>query len=543
MCASVWNPQPRTPAADQTGTMFGGREYPTIHDRSSLHDFIVNRLDANGCLEDPACALPDEAPMTPGEIGWMAGAYDGVMGHHMGGVGRDGDTAQHLAAAIAAAAARPSKKELAALYAQASADHVLSFIDPAIEALVAMRPSATAVGHVGAWLASESPDRSPVKVGIALLGITGAPDGSLLHVLGAHEEFTLYAVVAFSNSRQDPEPDLFALAKRVHGWGRIHCVERLRDTANPEIRRWILLDGFRNGVMNEYLAFIAATTGDLAAVLAERSPDRQLLTAAGDIIDALLMGGPAEDIDSYLDAPAVLERWLVHMDHDAATLGDLNTIGAIRGFCDRGDWEQRQLSGVWTADARAAVRAHADRLLSVPTWPGRVLAGLNSPDPQAFWYAWRGAQLLGIDAFDQLLARIDADPLDGPWFQAWQGADTQRAAVLADRAARQLDLELIASGASTAIGLGPEFKMHAALGWSLHGVRDHPGIGAPLVEAALVSPSIQNRNAALNVLEDWDSSQWTTLHRDRLRAMSTSDPDDKVRTRAAELLERSQGRA
>lgn len=257
--------------------MFGGREYPKIHDRASLHAFIRGLLGTDGSLNDPACTLPDEAPQTPGGIGWMAGAFDGVMSHHMGGAGQATEKAQQLASSIAAAAMRPRRRELAALYALASSEDVLSVIDPAIEALAALHPSAAEVARVGGWLASESPDRGPVKVGIALLGITGAPDGSLLHELGAHEEFTLYAVVAFSNSRQDPDPDLYALAKRVQGWGRIHCVERLRDTASPEIAQWILVDGFRNSVMNEYLAYIAATTGRLVDALADRAPTERCL--------------------------------------------------------------------------------------------------------------------------------------------------------------------------------------------------------------------------------------------------------------------------
>lgn len=448
----------------QTDVMFGGRDFPAIHDRPSLHTFIRTQLQPDGSLTDTACTLPDEAPEAQDEIRWMAGALDGVMSHHMGTTDHEAVEVERLAAAIAAAAERPRRKELRTLYEQATASDVLSIVDRAIEALIALRPSATAVNRLGTWLASESPDRGPVKIGIALLGITGAPDGSLLHELGAHEEFTLYTVVAFCNSRERPDADLFALARRVHGWGRIHCVERLRDTNDPGIRRWILTDGFRNGVMNEYLAHIAATTGDLATALAAPSPDRHLLTAAGDIIDALLMGGPAEDIDDYTDAPAVLERWLGHMDDRAETLSDLITIAGIRDFCDRDGWDERLIRGAWTTPARDAVRAHAAQLLSDPAWPARVRAGLDSADPHEFWKAERGARLLGIDAFDQLLVRIDADPLGGPWFEAWRGADDQRARLLAERAARHLDLDLIASGPSTAIGLGPEFKLHAALG-------------------------------------------------------------------------------
>lgn len=161
--------------------MFGGRGFPRIHDRAPILSFIRGELDAGGCLPHPGCALPDEKPLAPGKVGWMAGVLDGVMGHHTGGAGAAGETARDLAQAIVSASARPRRRELAALYTRLAAEDVLSFIDPAIEALAELRPPTTDIAELGTWLASESPDRGPVEVGIALLGITVAPDGSLLH--------------------------------------------------------------------------------------------------------------------------------------------------------------------------------------------------------------------------------------------------------------------------------------------------------------------------------------------------------------------------
>lgn len=515
--------------------MFGGRDFPRVHDRASLLSLIRGELNGDGCLPDPACALPDEKPLAPGEFGWMAGAFDGVISHHMGGAGDERDTARRLARMIVDASAKPRRRQLTALYNELATEDVLSFIDPVIEALAEVRPPAAAVAELGMWLASESPDRSPVKVGIALLGITGAPDGTVLHQLGAHEEFTLYAVVAFTNSRENPEPDLVELAKRVRGWGRVHCVERLRDTADPEIARWIFTEGFRNSVMNEYLAFIAATAGDLASVLAQESPNPEVLTAATEIIDALIMGGPAEDIDDYAEAPIALSRWLRHMDHRAETLGEFLTIHATVKFCERDDWEDRIQRGPWTEADRDEIKAIAARLLDQPRWAELARVGLESDDPQTFWQAERTARVLGVDPFDQLLARIDADPLDGPWFQAWQGVDRTRAEVLVDRATSLLDLAAIASGPSTAIGMGPEFKPHAALNWTLQGLREHPGLGAEIISAAFRSPSIQNRNGALNLLEATPPETWPREHQQQLAVLAASDPDDKVRQRAVDL--------
>ncbi len=390
---------------------------PLVHHRPPLLVFIREHLNAAGRLDNPAITLPDEAPRTPGGISFMAGALDGVMGHH-GGSAANEERARDVAEMICRVAAKPTRRRLRKLYDAVNNEDVLGLVDPVVEALVAMKPATEVVAQVGTWLASSSPDRGPTKVGIALLGVAGAPDGALLHDLGSHEEFTLYAAVAFSNSRSDPEPDLFALARRVDGWGRIHCVERLRDTTNPEIARWILREGFRNSVMNEYLAYIAATTGDLRAALDDPEPDRDLLSAAGDIIDALIMGGPAEDIDDFQAAPDVVARWLDHMDDRAETLSDFITVRTIRDFCNSDDWERRLTGGTWAPETRDAIHEHAAKLLELQRWPQLIEEGLNSADRAEFWRAEQAARTLGIDSFDHILARIDADPLEGPWFQA-----------------------------------------------------------------------------------------------------------------------------
>jgi hypothetical protein len=50
-------------------------------------------------------------------------------------------------------------------------------------------------------LVSESPDREPVKFGIAILGLyRKSSNEELFQTLGWHEEFTLFCAVALANS-------------------------------------------------------------------------------------------------------------------------------------------------------------------------------------------------------------------------------------------------------------------------------------------------------------------------------------------------------
>ena len=76
-------------------------------------------------------------------------------------------------------------------------------------------------------------------------------------------------------------------------------VRRLKDTTDPEIQAWMLREGFRNNIMDEYLACICARAGKLHLALNDQFVDAMLLDAAAEMIRALITGGPAEDIDDY----------------------------------------------------------------------------------------------------------------------------------------------------------------------------------------------------------------------------------------------------
>ena len=137
-------------------------------------------------------------------------------------------------------------------------------------------------------LATTAPDRGPVKLAIALLGvIRNRGDVEIVADLGRHEEFTLYSAVALTNALPHPDDELFELAQSVFGWGRIQTVERLAETANPKIKQWLLREGFRNSVGNERLALVCAEAGALHDALAPSSVDREVLDAATDLIVAL----------------------------------------------------------------------------------------------------------------------------------------------------------------------------------------------------------------------------------------------------------------
>ncbi|MFJ7205965.1 hypothetical protein ACIQWR_20815 [Streptomyces sp. NPDC098789] len=165
---------------------------------------------------------------------------------------------------------------------------------------------------LGRQLAERGTHRAPVKIGLVLLGLGGdSRDRELLLLLGALDELTLYAAVALHRSQTDGDAAVHTLAQRVAGWGRVQAVRTLRGTTDPRIGAWLLREGFRNTITVEYLAHLAATTGDLHGALRRPHVDTPLLDGGGSILAAMAdgQGGPAPGLADYAHAVPVLHRY------------------------------------------------------------------------------------------------------------------------------------------------------------------------------------------------------------------------------------------
>ena len=279
-----------------------------------------------------AAELPDE---DTGSVRWAAGAMDGVLLMHTA-MKEPAEDVEKVLAAIQAYVADSATWD--ALYEVLRTTRALPVLDPLLSRVPNSGLDRRAVRALALRLATTAADREPVKYGLALLGLAGVEaDAEIVRVLAGHDEFTLFGLVALARlTGGDPSTELWELAKRVRGWGRIHLVQRLARYERPEIRRWILVEGFHNDVADEYLALIAAEAGGLADALAA-DPDDELLDSAGDLIGTLLgEGGPAGDITDYADGVRAVTNLLAQLESRASTPARLKTVQEIRDFIGDG---------------------------------------------------------------------------------------------------------------------------------------------------------------------------------------------------------------
>jgi len=520
--------------ADRTSWDIYDVDPPWWGNRPSLYRHVREHIwpDETDLAEDGE-TLPDEERVRgESKIGWAPGAMDEVFG----GIHNAERVVDEIVRALRGLTEEATTESAAELYSLLAEHRAVDYINPLLESVSEEDMDRERLRAVARWLATEAPDREPVKAGIALLGVShGSADREVLLTLGRHEEFTLYTAVALLNTVEEPESQLYELARHVTGWGRIQIVKRLAGTRDEEIKAWMLREGYQNNIMYEYTAYTCATTGDLLSALSSPEPDEALLKGAADILSALIdgRGGPAEWIGEYEDGPEATELFLVHLRDRRVDFEQLVAVDVIKRFLEEEEGEVRDPAFGWP-QRRGVLLEHIDAILSRPGWERQVRRGLASRDEREFHNAAQAARVIGVDTWDAYFEPLERG--EGGywyWYFVMQTDNPERIDRVVALAEERLPLEQIATGPADELGLGQDFEHHSALGLVLQDLGPFPGKGWPLVRAGLQSQVVSNRNLAVRALAAWGRETWPeeaeTLLRDALENEPREDLRDYMR--------------
>lgn len=522
-----------------SGTWDIQRVNPPWGERPSIYRHILANVRAGEPgLAEKGDLLPDDEIVRGGkEIRWAPGALDGVFGHHVGS-SEAAEIANKILESFRALTKRASDELASSLYSLLLEQSALSYVDHLLEAVVAHDDlDAERIHTIAHWLATGAADREPIKCAIALLGVChGSDDRDLLLTLGRHEEFTLFASVALRNLGDEPELSLWALACLVTGWGRIQIIERLTETKDEQIKSWMLREGYENDIMHEYTALICAKTGDLLSALRKHDPDDKLLKGAGSLLTALIRGrgGPSEGIDAYQEGAQATELYLTHLQTRDIDLQGFIDVSTIEQFLKEESGEAKDPTLGWV-ERKAKLLGLTNAILARSGWEQKARKGLNSEDRQTFWTATEAARLLGVDAWDVYFERLKRG--EDLWYFVMQTDDRDRIDQVISFAEEALPLADIASGPADSLGLGPDFQYHSALDFVLQELRRFPRKGWPLIKAGLQSPTVRNRNMAVQALAAWDRTSWPVDAERILRDAIEAEPNDRTRTVMVKAIE------
>ncbi len=505
----------------------------------SILKFLSSNIDAEGKLKHTSFELPDEKKdddklrFAPGLMDTMFGVDDSSTSKvrvrelvkQLKRIANKGDTI--------------SEQEFFRLVAEN--DGVIEIIDNFLETIInESLPIEPYLFSFAKDLAAKTNKRNAVKFGIAILGLcqnkTVLND---LKILGLHDEFTVFATIAISNLTDNDVSELWDLSKKVNGWGKIQLVDRLtKMELTDQMREWLILEGYKNDIMYEYLAFTCATHGLLHEKLESKEIDSKLFKASADIIGALMVGGPAEDISEYIYASSVIKNFIRHARQYTNDISDFIILNNIKDFLS----ELHNAIGAhkqngWNEDNITNCLIELSEILSQIEWRELALEGLKSRDDKTYWDAKHAAEKLGIDLWETVWAKLQQSPIDSSaWYDVTRYGKPKYADQIIAFALKNLPLDEFATGPKDSIGLGPTYSKFMCFDFVIRYLEDYPKKGERILITGLKSPITRNRNMVIKVLDKWKRKNWSTELEKEITNLKNIEPNNDTKKNIERLL-------
>jgi hypothetical protein len=507
---------------------------------TSILKFLSSNLDEKGSLSEKAQDLPDEKKdddmvrFAPGLMDAMFGGDDSDDSKK-----RINELTKHLKR-VASNGDKISEQEFYRLITEN--EGVIGIIDDFLQAVVANSlPIEPYLFKYAKDLTTKTDKRNAVKFGIAILGL--CQNISVLHdikILGLHDEFTVYASIAIAYLSDNAENDLWELAKKVDGWGKIQLVDRLsRPDLSQPIKDWLIYEGYKNSIMYEYLAYTCAINGELHKKLEADEINHKLFKSASDIIEALIaIDGPSEDITTYPFASQVIEDFIRHAKIQANDISDFIALHKIKDFLTELQNEiGEQKENGWRQAIISDCLIEIVEILNSRDWKIVTYEGLRSNDDVIYWNAKQAAEKLGIDLWEIVWARLEEKPLDSSsWYDATHYRKPEHSEQIINFALKHLPFDELATGAKDSNGFGENYNKHSSLEHATTLLENYPKKGEIIVLTALKSPVTRNRNMAIKVLDNWKKENWSPEIERAIRHLGEVEPNIDTKENIKRLL-------
>lgn len=302
----------------------------------SIYKRIKNAMTAEGTMPEDFVLRPR---MQDGRQ-FADGAIDGTIRYYMGRA--DNTDIELLTQALKLASAdkfEDAGNALLTYFAQGIV--LLPVMDKVQEWIYAHSGelSPENLGRFAMTLLTQSGDVESVKFALAILEVIEQEPTDdlqeLLLTLAGCEELTLFCLFVLGGYENANEM-YFELAKKLHGWGRIHAVSMLKP-ANDEMRDWLLREGWQNNIMPEYSAITIIKRIKLADMLQNVNECQldELVNQAGTLIGYALQEEPLAGLSGYKRAGEVLQGYLSHAGQAQLTEANRKKLPEIKAFIEK----------------------------------------------------------------------------------------------------------------------------------------------------------------------------------------------------------------
>ena len=149
-------------------------------------------------------------------------------------------------------------------------------------------------------------------------------------ILALSDEFTLYCLNIFVKLENSNE-EIFKIAKKVKGWGRVHSIGYLEVT-NDEIKEWILEEGCHNYVLPAYTAYTCAKKINLIEILNDGKISNKKFNDISYLMNALLDESAITGMSALEDRELLIERYLEKAKTLSSTEDDYRALMTLKEY-------------------------------------------------------------------------------------------------------------------------------------------------------------------------------------------------------------------
>ena len=507
----------------------------------SIYELIKTSIQANGELPEDF-KLP---PKDPNGVPWADGALDGVYIYHLVENEEDIEPLKNIVFQISEGKFEEAQNNLENLdfFMISRRDPLLNWIIQEQKQINIDNLCEFAISQL-----STSKNIEVIKFCLCVLEIikleTEKDTIEKVKILALSDEFTLYCLNILKNLKNSNE-EIFEIAKKVKGWGRIYSVKYLKVT-NDEIKEWILEEGCHNYIIPVYTAYTCAKKINLVEILNEDKISNKKFNDISYLMNALLDEEAITGISNLEDRELLIERYLEKAKTLASTEEDYYAVITLKEYIKNNKEINNELIKI------------CDEILNSENTRNNVKELLKEG------YGYNIAKYLGIDIDKYILEYLQDNPLKNPYI-VFNISERENMKKLVSLIEKKLTLEKL-EGAPTDkfyskneknkeyIFLDTIIKKLGNLGRterkfvvSVYPVEptasmDEPenfiGIGENLIICALNSPYVDIRYGAVNTLESWKEKGYILSNEiiENIKKLEKLEVDEELKIKLNELL-------
>ena len=507
----------------------------------SIYELIKTSIQTNGELPEDF-KLP---PKDPNGVPWADGAMDGVYIYHTVVNEEDIEPLKNIIFQISEGKFEEAQNNLENLdfFMVSRRDPLLNWIIQEQKQININNLCEFTISQL-----STSKNIEVIKFCLCVLEIinleTEKDTIEKVKILALSDEFTLYCLNILKNLENSNE-EIFEIAKKVKGWGRIYSVKYLKVT-NDEIKEWLLEEGWLNYINPAYTAYTCAKKINLIEILNEEQISSKKFNDISYLMNALLDEEAITGISALENRELLIEKYLEKAKTLSSTEEAYEVVRLIKEYVEDNEEIDKKFIKI------------CDEILNSEKTRNRIKEFMEEG------YGYNIAKYLGIDTDKYILEYLQNNPFKNPHviFNISKRENMEKLVSLIEK---KLTLEKL-EGAPTDkfyskneenkeyIFLDTIIKKLGNFGRtegnfvitvypveptaSMDEPENFVGIGENLIICALNSPYVDIRYGAVNTLESWKEKGYILSNEivKNIKNLEKIEVDEELKIKLNKLL-------